>query len=313
MLAALAGCGDPKRSDPFGTTDSDGGTTTPDVTAPVDRSNPTGCTTQAQCDDRVPCTDDACVVGGVCEHVPVNSRCGTGQRCFLDRGCASGTACRANSDCDDTVACTRDLCGADGSCQNLNNDALCTGGLVCISTGCAAAGSCAVDRDCDDRHFCNGAERCVSGRCMPGSAPDCSDSDPCTGDVCNDTAGRCDHPAISPCGGGTVTAGTYTVAPPIMYSCAAGSLGPVSSVTLAVTAGGVTVAGFPVLLTGPAPTMGMFTATGRMNGVCTWVYTLSGSFTMPTRFTGSWNLSFDNCLASFGCFSQFGIVTGTRM
>ena len=31
------------------------------------------------------------------------------------------------------------------------------------------------DAACDDGLFCNGAEACVMGRCVPGDAPDCDD------------------------------------------------------------------------------------------------------------------------------------------
>jgi hypothetical protein len=209
--------------------------------------------------------------------------------------------------------CTRDLCGADGSCQNINDDTRCTGGQVCTSAGCAVPGTCGNDNDCNNRRFCDGVERCVGGRCMPGTAVDCSDNDPCTGDVCNEAMMRCEHPPVSPCGG-TVMSGTYALNPPPMYSCGAGSLGPITAVMIQSTSMGVSITGFPVTLSGPPQSNGMFTASGRESrGSCVWVYTVSGSFTMPNRFTGSWNVSFDNCVASLGCFATFGVVTGTRM
>jgi len=303
----------PARSDPFG---GPGGGPPPPPPPPdvaVMDAPAGGCTSSAQCDDRLACTDDECVFGGRCEHTAVNSRCGAGERCFLDRGCASGTACRADADCNDMVACTRDRCGAGGACENINDDTTCTGGQVCTSRGCAAPGTCGNDNDCNNRRFCDGVERCMGGRCAAGTAMDCSDNDPCTGDVCNETMMRCDHPPVSPCGG-AVMSGTYALSPAPMYMCGAGGLGPISSIMLSSTATGVTVTGFPAMLSGPPQNMGMFTASGRESrGSCTWVYTVSGSFTMPNRFTGSWNVSFDNCIASLGCFATFGVITGTRM
>ncbi len=49
--------------------------------------------------------------------------------------------------------------------------------------------SCATS--CDDGNFCNGAELCVEGRCVPGTAPTCMDTNPCTRDSC--TAGGCTY------------------------------------------------------------------------------------------------------------------------
>ncbi|MFO0648087.1 MAG: hypothetical protein U0326_17745 [Polyangiales bacterium] len=312
VLLALAGCGDPKRSDPFQPGPTTDVPVVVDTPAAVDNGPAGACRSNAQCDDGFACTDDECVIGGVCEHTAVTSRCAAGQRCIVGVGCATGMSCTTSAQCDDSVACTRDLCAAGGMCQNLNDDSRCTGGQVCTSAGCAAPGTCRTDADCNNRLFCDGVERCQSGTCAAGTPMDCRDSDPCTGDVCNEAMMRCDHPAVTPCGG-MVTAGTYTLAPPISYSCGAGAIGPIGSVTLAVTATSVSVTGFATVLNGGAPTDGMFTATGtESRGGCTWRYTLSGSFTMPNRFSGSWNLTFDNCSASLSCFSRSGLVDGTR-
>lgn len=114
------------------------------------------------------------------------------------------------------------------------------------------------------------------------------------------------------CGGGAVTPGNYALAPTVGYSCGAGSVS-VSQVALAVGSGAVSVTGFPVTLTGAAPAGGMFTASGsESRGGCQWRYTLSGSFTTEGRFTGSYNIAFDACSVSFGCFAQVGEITGTR-
>lgn len=279
--------------------------------APVD-AGAAMCARQSDCDDGIACTDDDCVVGGRCEHTAVNGRCAADQRCFPDRGCASNRTCTSSATCDDGVPCTQDLCVAGGTCQSVRDDSRCPGGMVCTAAGCAAAGRCVDDADCDDRAFCNGVERCNDGSCAPGAARDCSDSDPCTGDICNEAMARCDHPPVTPCGGGSVAPGTYSLAPAISYSCGAGSV-TVSQVALAVGAGSVGVTGFPATLTGSAPAGAMFTASGsESRGGCQWRYTLSGSFIAEGRFMGSYNIAFDACSVSFGCFAQFGEVVGTR-
>ncbi len=312
-LAGALGCGEPKRTDPFQPGPTGDVPTATDTAPAADLGVAGECSASAQCDDRLACTLDECVFGGRCEHTPMPSMCPAGQRCIVGVGCASGTTCTTSAQCDDGVACTRDLCAVGGMCQNINDDAQCTGGQVCTSAGCAAQGTCRTDADCNNRLFCDGVERCMGGSCVRGTMMDCRDSDPCTGDVCNEAMQRCDHPMATMCGG-TVAPGSYTLSPAISYSCGAGALGPIGSVTLAVSAGGVTVTGFPTALTGLAPTDGMFTVSGQESrGSCVWRYTLSGSFTMPNEFTGSWNLSFDNCIASLGCLSRFGLVRGTRM
>lgn len=301
----------PARSDPFG---GPGGGPPPPPPPPdvaVMDAPAGGCTSSAQCDDRLACTDDECVFGGRCEHTAVNGRCGAGERCFLDRGCASGTACRADADCNDMVACTRDRCGAGGACENINDDTTCTGGQVCTSRGCAAPGTCGNDNDCNNRRFCDGVERCMGGRCAAGTAMDCSDNDPCTGDVCNEAMTRCDHPPVSPCGG-SVMSGTYALNPPIMYRCPSYSLGPISSVTLEVSATGVTVTGLPVPLTGPRPPGGMFSATGRDVAGNTFELSFQGNFTAANQFTGAFSAACPDCSSFSMCPTGSSIFVATR-
>lgn len=305
----LVGCGD---GTPGRFVAADAGATVDVGRAPAE-AGAAECARQSDCDDRLACTDDECVVGGRCEHTPVNGRCPADQRCFPGQGCAASRACTGSAQCDDGVPCTQDLCVAGGTCQSVRDDSRCAAGMACTATGCVAAGRCTTDGDCDDRRFCNGVERCQGGSCGAGAAPDCSDGDPCTGDLCNDATGRCDHPALTTCGGGTVASGTYALAPAVSYACGAGSVGPVSQVVLTAGSGSVVVTGFPATLTGAAPAGAMFTASGTdPRGGCQWRYTLSGSFTAEGRFTGSYNIAFDACPATLGCFAQAGEVVGTR-
>ena len=313
-LCAFGCTSGPERSNPFLQTEGDSGTVTP----PRDTGStppPGRCASDNDCDDRIECTLDECVVGGVCEHTAMNNRCPSGQRCTADRGCSTGRTCANDSECNDNIPCTRDLCAAGGACTNVRNDSMCASGMRCsVVLGCVTPPRCGADVDCADGRFCNGDEVCSNGMCQAASGRNCADNDACTGDVCNESMQRCDHPALNPCGGGQVMSGTYMLSSPILYQCGAGQFGPVSSIMLTASAAGIQVSGFgSTTLTGPASTNGMFAVMGsESRGGCTWRYTLTGAFTMPDRFTGSWNISFDACSALLQCFPQFGEAVGTR-
>lgn len=310
-LATLAACGTPR---PPLLPPADGA-------SGVDAATDTGagggadagrCTRQEDCDDGIACTDESCVFGGVCERTANDSRCPMGQRCFLGRGCAAGNSCMRNEDCNDNVACTRDVCGAGGVCQNIRDDSRCTAGERCSYTlNCVAPGRCGTDPDCDDGRFCNGPERCASGMCAAGTAPNCADSDMCTGDVCNEAMRMCEHVMLNPCGG-SVQAGTYGITPSFSYTCGAGSLAAVSQLTIEVAGSMVTVRGFPVELRG-SQSGGMFATVGTWSqGGCDWEFSLNGAFTMPNQFRATLGLNFNSCPITRNCLGASTNVDGVR-
>ena len=88
--------------------------------------------------------------------------------------------CVAPADCDDGDACTADRC------QNVS-------------------GQCRYEPlVCDDAVFCNGAESCVDGVCLPGPPPDCDDGVDCTVDACDQVSDACEHtPDDTLCDNGT--------------------------------------------------------------------------------------------------------------
>lgn len=49
-----------------------------------------------------------------------------------------------------------------------------------------------VEVTCSDGVFCNGAERYVGGKCVPGASP-CDDTEACTADACDEATGACRH------------------------------------------------------------------------------------------------------------------------
>jgi len=135
------------------------------------------CTGDADCDDGLFCNGaETCVMGG----------------------CMPGTA----PDCDDAVMCTIDGCDETAdTCRNIPDDGMCGASGTCsASMGCVP--ECTGDADCDDGLFCNGAETCVMGGCMPGTAPDCDDAVDCTTDLCDETGDLCRNlPDDSACTG----------------------------------------------------------------------------------------------------------------
>lgn len=69
--------------------------------------------------------------------------------------------------------------------------------------------ACEADPDCDDGRYCNGAERCVMGRCAAGTSP-CDDRYSCTREVsCAEDTRVCTRvPDDSVCGDGNACNGT---------------------------------------------------------------------------------------------------------
>ncbi|MBX3247003.1 MAG: hypothetical protein KF901_07470 [Myxococcales bacterium] len=97
------------------------------------------CRRDADCDDGIPCTRDACE-GGACVVVTLDEACDDGrfcngaERCVAGLGCAPGTP----PPCSDGVSCTRDACDAAlDECVSTPDDALCTLSQRCDATvGC---------------------------------------------------------------------------------------------------------------------------------------------------------------------------------
>lgn len=195
------------------------------------------CTTAAQCNDDVPCTQDTCVAGS-CNNNPINANCPNPANCdgvdFCDpnhpdadvNGCVQPgnpcapqlcveatyvvgdpntcTDCTSNSDCNDNITCTLDTCnGVTGACSNVATNAECPDAVFCNG----------VDF-CDPNHPNADGDGCVSG--LPAypcanacnentdtcfnctSNSECNDGIACTDDTCNGGTGACSH--VDNCG-----------------------------------------------------------------------------------------------------------------
>ena len=94
---------------------------------------------------------------------------------------------------------------ADSSTEASTDAATCTtascdDGLPCTLDACTATGCTHVPapatQPCSDSIACNGLELCSGdGVCLPGTAPDLSDGNPCTQDLCDDLLGV-SHPPV---------------------------------------------------------------------------------------------------------------------
>jgi len=199
------------------------------------------------CDDGNVCTADSCDAVLGCQNVAVvdGTSCDDGDLCNGTSTCQVGTCTSGTPpDCDDGNVCTADSCDAVLGCRNLPiaDGISCDDGDVCNGLDTCQAGACSAGTapDCDDGNLCtadscdavlgcrnidvpdevacvdgdlcNGAERCQSGVCVPGPAPDCDDGNVCTADSCDALLG-CQSVPVSDgiaCGDGDVCNGGET-------------------------------------------------------------------------------------------------------
>lgn len=184
--------------------------------------------------DGLPCTADTCEVG-VCQHTPlaVGTLCDDGLFCSVGETCNAagnclpagercddGNPCTLNScdelakqcnttiitvgaACNDGDACTQNTtCSSAGDC-NAGSAIDCDDGSECTSTDCDPAIGCTYapleDSPCSDDFFCTIGELCTSFGSCEGVA-NCSDSNPCTTDSCDELAASCSN-VITPAAG----------------------------------------------------------------------------------------------------------------
>ena len=181
-----------------------------------------GLTDDVVCDDKNPCTDDACIPANqTCTHTANTLTCSDGSACTSGDVCASGVCAGKAISCDDQNDCTTDSCDTKTGCAHDNAAIPCTDGDACtLSDTCidgqcvpgakkncddknaCTADSCGVgtgvclnaplsDNACTDGNFCTSGDACAAGTCV-GSAVSCDDNNPCTLDTCAPTTG-CDH------------------------------------------------------------------------------------------------------------------------
>jgi hypothetical protein len=177
------------------------------------------CSSDAECDDFDPCTDDTCDTISGCRYTLNTAACNDGNPCTEHDTCADGVCAGTAASCDDGNLCTTDSCVEGLGCQHADNaldcddDNACTTGDVCAQgvcggvsitcdddnlctdDGCDPASGCTATNNtaaCDDGNACTVGEACADGACVGGTNTCvCAEDGDCIGfedgDLCNGT------------------------------------------------------------------------------------------------------------------------------
>ena len=155
------------------------------------------CTNNADCDDGLPCTTDACdTTRGKCSNQPDDAYCDDDNVCTQEV-CDTTLGCRytnVEGSCEDGLICTVDDTCIQGECLS-GRPMDCSG--QCLSGTCSETeGGCTGDpapdgTSCDDENLCTINDECNGGNCQ-GTAIVCDDSNACTEDYCSPVQG-CVH------------------------------------------------------------------------------------------------------------------------
>jgi hypothetical protein len=137
------------------------------------------CTTAAECNDQVDCTEDVCNPDGFCVNTPDHTACGEFEECLADQGCVhTGNECSIDEDCADAWDCTVDFC-SNGKCGHTPHDDRCVD----------PTDLCMVDFTCDV------VEGCIHG--LPTTC-DQPEGPSCYNIHCNPATGECDIQEMKP-------------------------------------------------------------------------------------------------------------------
>ncbi len=168
-----------------------------------------GCTNNAQCDDGLSCTVDACLPrddgqpGYICSNIPNDALCDDGQWCNGTETCVPGAGCTEASVqpvCNDDIYCTEDRCNEElDACEftplhdRCEDDSECTLDACVEGTGCTHEQK-AEGSPCEDGNLCTLNEACWGGICRIQDGVDpvyetCDDGEICTEDFCNPLLG----------------------------------------------------------------------------------------------------------------------------
>ena len=167
------------------------------------------------CDDKNPCSDDACDPKAGCKSAFNTAPCNDGNACTVQDKCNAGGCFGTQLTCNDNNPCTDDSCNALSGCKADNNTAPCSDGNACTAPDQCAGGKCSgsgqVKCDdanpctadgcetatgckfgpgnegapCSDGSACTTVDACKLGKCSGSVAPACDDKNPCTSTACD--------------------------------------------------------------------------------------------------------------------------------
>lgn len=167
------------------------------------------CTTDAECEDHLDCTDDACGTDGHCVWSLQEDACLIDGLCYQpgdlspENSCAScnpsegrgaWTQSPNGSPCNDQSACTaQDLC-VEGVCTGQN--IACEDNNPCTGQACDPVEGCLFEflppgTSCNDENACTQNDVCTQEGVCEGISS-CDDDNPCTDDTCGPD-GTCIH------------------------------------------------------------------------------------------------------------------------
>jgi subtilisin-like proprotein convertase family protein len=153
------------------------------------------CTSNADCDDNNPCTDDACT-NNTCSHTNNTVACNDNNACTATDTCTGGVCVGGPPPpCDDGNACTANTCNpGTGLCENpaivCNDNNTCTDDTCNPSTGCVFTAN--DGNACTDNNLCTSPDVCISGACVGQNPVVCpSDGNVCTTEACVPATGNC--------------------------------------------------------------------------------------------------------------------------
>ncbi|KKL25011.1 hypothetical protein LCGC14_2409590, partial [marine sediment metagenome] len=158
------------------------------------------CTTDLQCDDSDPCTDDSCL-NGFCVYIVPAGQCNANHFCSANEVCNT-TSCLCKKICDintcNSFPCEVRTC-VDGECVFLHQDiGCCTSNLDCESKNQCEKSFCVNNEcngtslkpgaECSADHFCTSNEICnlTSCECVPICDQNDCNSFPCEVFACID-------------------------------------------------------------------------------------------------------------------------------
>ncbi len=163
--------------------------------------------TVLSCDDKNPCTSEACDVKAGCVIVANSAPCDDGNACTSGDTCKGGSCTSGQTvGCDDKEPCTTDSCDAKAGCLHsatvggCDDGNPCTQGDSCNASGKCGSGAnvcnCVQDGDCkQDADACNGVLSCQANQCVtkPGTVVVCdaSGDTPCLVNTCDPKSGTC--------------------------------------------------------------------------------------------------------------------------